>query len=248
MKFTTPILFSTIASASILERGINLFVKRDDIPASITVSRDPLPNASGLDTVINSLQAIQDLTINSTYTIGNFSGELNDALAIQTATGVLNDATYNATLACAQIGNLSVSDSEALGAFTQGLAYAVNASIATLISKKPLFEKLGIAQLVVGSLQSLMAGSYAFSATVLQKVPPELQIVSAALSTQVGESIGEGIQCFNGTASACITTIANPDRTRLQAILNDTINDGSSIRATGFTALIVAIFATLLAF
>ena len=254
MKFTAAAasisLFSALTSASILDRGVNYLIKRDAIPAApIQVPREPNPNDSGLQTVLLSLAAIKDLTVNSTYTIGNFTGaSITGALAIQAATTALNDATYNATLSCAKIANLSVADAEILGAYTQGLAYAVNESIATLISKKPAFEKLQILSLVGASLQSLFTGSYGFSATVLQKVPVELQIVSAALSTQIGRSISQGIECFNGTNTSCITAIANPDRTKNQAIANDTISGGTSIKAAGFTALAIAVFAAVLSF
>lgn len=255
MKFAASILlFTTLTSASILDRGVNYFTKRDAAAPSasattITVPRDPNPNDSALQTALLSLSAIKDLTINSTYTVGNFTGaSISDALAIQASTGVLNDATYNATLACAKIANLSVSDSETLGKYTQGLAYAVNASIATLISKKPAFDKLKITSLVLTSLNALATGSYGFSVTLLQKVPTELQIISEALSSQIGHSIGQGIECFSGKDSSCITAIVDPDRTKSQAIANDTISDANSIKAAGFTALAVAIFAAMLAF
>ncbi|CAF9929984.1 MAG: hypothetical protein GOMPHAMPRED_005533 [Gomphillus americanus] len=260
MRIARILLFSAAASASLLDRAVDhFFAKRDTVlvkrdtgspsnPA-IPVSRDPLPNTSDLNTVLSSLQVIRDLTVNSTWIIGNFTGSnITQALAISKATQVIDDATYNATLAIKQIGNLSVSDAEVLGAFSQDLAYAVNASIATLISKKPLFEKLNLATLVVPSLQGLALGSYAFSSTILTKVPQELQTVSTALSYQVIESIAEGIHCFNGTASSCITTIVNPDRTRIQAIENGTINGAPAVKATGWLALVVAVVFTVMAF
>ena len=260
MRIARILLFSAAASASLLDRAIdNFFAKRDTIltkretgspsDPAIPVSRNPLPNTSDLNTVLSALEVIRDLTINSTWIIGNFTGSnVTQAIAIQTATQVIDDATYNSTLAIKQIGNLSVSDAEVLGAFSQDLAYAVNASIATLISKKPIFEKLGLASLVVPSLQGLAFGSYVFSSTILTKVPQELQSVSSALSAQVVESITEGIQCFNGTASSCITTIANPDRTRIQAIENGTLNGAPAVKVTGWLALVVAVFFTVMAF
>lgn len=271
MRISRTLLFTSLASAKLVDRAVDYFYPdidarevdyehyatltiRDSTGGSpsdpaLPVSRTPLPGQSALETVLDSLQIIEDLTINSTWTIGNFTGEsVTAALGIQTATTVLNAATYNATLACANIGNLSVTDAEQLGTFTQGLAYAVNASIATLISKKADFEKLGIATLIVPSLQGLLFGSYVFSETVLQKVPPELQIVSAALSSQIGESIGMGVACFNGTDSACITTIANPYRTLYHAIQDGTINAAPVSQAPGMIALVAAIFAALMAF
>lgn len=200
MKVAIPLFLAT-ASAH--------FWKRDE------------PQQSGIDVAVQYLRNIQELTLNTTAVTNDFHGELEEALAISTASTKVITETQNATAAVANIDLLSDNDATILGAYTQNLAYMVNQSIAATIQKKANFDKLSITSLVITSLQQQLNASAGFSLALTAKVPEYLRSVSAVLSSQINYSILQGIACFNGTNSSCIETVVDPLRTRNAAVFNE---------------------------
>ncbi|KAJ6786845.1 hypothetical protein PWT90_10661 [Aphanocladium album] len=115
-----------------------------------------------------------------------------------------------------------------IGTPAQKLAYAVNASIATLIRRKDDFDAAKIGMIVIEDLRNLLTASRNFSQTLTSLVPKSLRPVAVNLAAQNIDSLQQGIDCFNGTASACIRTIVDPNRTLELAIRYNAMKpDGS---------------------
>lgn len=199
------------------------------------------------DTIIGSLNHIVVLTRNLTGQIAdleadkdNLSPGLTQALAINASTYGLIDYIQNTTRTVKMDPDM-LPDSAALelGPYTQSLAYAVNASIATLIRKKPQFNTLGSTGLVIESLKLQKNYSISLSNAILNKIDEQLQPVAAALSAQPADSIQEGLDCYSKNES-CYTAIVNSTRT-LQAA-----EDTGAIPKSAATTLNVAGYVVVL--
>lgn len=115
-----------------------------------------------------------------------------------------------------------------IGTPAQKLSYAVNASIATLIRRKGSFDASKLGLIVIDDLKSLLTASRNFSQTLTGLVPEALRPVAVNLEAQNIDSLQQGIDCFSGTASACIGAIIDPNRTLELAIRYNAMKpDGS---------------------
>lgn len=197
-----------------------------------------------LNQIIDDLHQVVVLTVNITDTIGKFDGSsLAAALPITTSTNNLIAYLANATMKVKQNPeNLTANGAQVLGPYSQGLAYTVNASIATLIQKKPAFMKNNLDPLVVSSLNTQINSSKTFSAAILAKIPPLLEPVAAAINSQVTDSIQQGIDCFSKNES-CNPNIVNSSRTLDAAEATGAIGAASrTLTIGGWTAVLGAAF------
>ncbi|RMZ80141.1 hypothetical protein DV737_g3065, partial [Chaetothyriales sp. CBS 132003] len=100
-----------------------------------------------------------------------------------------------------------------IGSPSQRLAYAVNASIANLVRRKDDFDTAHVSEAVIQDLTALLSASRNFSDALSRLLPEKLQVVADNMKAQNLDSLQQGIDCFNGTSSACYTVIINPNRT-----------------------------------
>lgn len=211
MKLTAPLLFASTALA-----GSSILSKR----ALTDIAK----------TMIADLENIRNQTMAVTNVIMGFNGaSINDALPINTATAQVIAAINNATMdARANPQNLTDAGSQALGPYTQELAYAANKSIAALIQKKPEFEKLSLTPLVVQSLQQQINASTVFGGVLIPKIPADTRPVATALNSQVLLSLQMGVECFQKNMSC------NPNPVNASRTLDSAIEDGA-LSAAGRT-------------
>lgn len=181
----------------------------------------------------NELGRIRDLTNNLTDAVAAWDGtDLQTALSNihNPAEGTVEYIT-NAT---EKLQNhditFGITQAFRIATPTQRLAYAVNASVATLNRRKDDFEAADIGTIVISDLQNLLNTSKTFAETLISYVPMDLRPVADNLKSQTIESLQQGIDCFNGTTSACSTVIVDPDRTYELAVRYDAMKrDGSPI-------------------
>lgn len=177
------------------------------------------------------LTRIASLANNLTDAINSWDGtNLQTALSnIHVPSGSLVEFIGNSSnLLGQQHATFDTTQSFKIGSPAQKLAYAVNASIATLIRRKGDFDASKLGLIVIGDLQSLLAASKDFSQTLTKLVPETLQPVAVNLAAQNIDSLQQGLDCFNGAASACIGTIVDPNRTMELAIRYNAMKpDGS---------------------
>lgn len=177
------------------------------------------------------LKRVNELTKNLTEAISDWDGtDLQASFSnIHLPSVSLAEYITNATgLLREQQAVLDNTQSFKIGTPAQRLAYAVNASIATLIRRKDDFDAASIGVIVIDDLTSLMTASRNFSQALTSLVPQSLQPVAVNLETQNIGSLQQGIDCFNGAASACSETIVDPNRTfELAVRYNAMKRDGS---------------------
>jgi hypothetical protein len=180
-----------------------------------------------------SLERIQTLTENLTEGIQNWDGsDLTTALSdIHMPAEGLVDYIKNATESMqSQDTTFSLNQAFRIASPTQRLAYAVNASIATLNRRLDNFESAQISAIVVTDLQSLLNATRDFADGLIRHVPTNLRPVAVNMKAQNIDSLQQGIDCFGGTDSACSTAIVDPNRTYELAIRYDAMKrDGSPI-------------------
>ncbi|RMZ89169.1 hypothetical protein DV736_g3597, partial [Chaetothyriales sp. CBS 134916] len=141
----------------------------------------------------------------------NLLAALNDIHGPSVAT---NEYIYNVTKQLQEHpGVFNQIQAFKIGTPAQRLAYAVNASIANLVRRKHNFDASHVTTSVVMDLTDLMIASRNFSNVLTKLVPKELQRVAGNMISQNLDSLQQGINCFNGTASACSPAIVNPNRT-----------------------------------
>ncbi|KAK4498387.1 hypothetical protein PRZ48_011045 [Zasmidium cellare] len=201
--------------------------------------------------IVAALQQIQVLTNATTYTIAAFNGSSIEAtLPIDSATATVISAIQNSTHAVQQTSqNLTDATSQAIGPYTQILAYYANASVATLISKKPDLAKLNTLPLVVMSLQQQANASNSFSEAVLAKIPETERPFALAINSQLSESLQQGIDCFSGMNETCNTNIVNGSRTIDMAMQIGAIpkSDGErNMKPIAWTLVLTAVFAAVM--
>lgn len=181
----------------------------------------------------SELKRIMELTNNLTDAINDWDGtDLQASLNnIHLPSVSMVEIIANATGSLRQQQTtLDGTQSFKIGTPAQRLAYAVNASIATLIRRKKDFDAASIGLVVIDDLKSLMAVSQNFSGALTSLVPESLRPVAVNLETQNIGSLQQGIDCFNGTTSACTETIVDPNRTFELAIRYNAMKpDGSPL-------------------
>ncbi|KAF2159941.1 hypothetical protein M409DRAFT_29551 [Zasmidium cellare ATCC 36951] len=204
------------------------------------------------ETIIEAFGGVVNLTMNVTGEIAKVAGsDLSTALPVQSATTNLVNYINNATAALNKFGALNLTSDEALvlGPYTQGLAYTVNASIATLIGKKPDFLQLNLGPLVITSLQQQQNASVDFSKAILGRIPPDIYPVATAINSQITNSLQQGLDCFNGMNETCNATPVNASRTLDYAEDTGAITAAAALpaRATGAVAWAVVVGAAAFA-
>lgn len=187
------------------------------------------------DVATQELDRIQGLTQDLADGIRGWDGsDLQTALDnIHTPAEETTNYIMNATEKLQKLATtFSITQSFKIASPTQRLAYAVNASVATLADRRDEFESTGITSIVVTDLESLLSASQGFARTLISYVPDVLQPVALNLQNQIIDSLNQGINCFNGTTSACITDTIDTTRTYDLAVRYDAMKaDGSPITA-----------------
>lgn len=203
-----------------------------------------------LDTILTSLGGVATLTKNVTGMISDLDGKnVSTALPIQTATDNLVKYINNATVAVNKYDfNLTTGQAQTLGPYTQELAYTVNASIATLIGKKPAFLELSLGGLVVTSLQGQINASNHFSKAILSRVPYSLYSVSVAINSQISGSLQQGLSCFQGMNETCNANVVNASRTMQAAEDTGAIPKSAGGRSAMVAGWMVVLGAAFVAF
>ena len=142
--------------------------------------------AQDVYTILDSINTIRLQTINLTSQIAAFDGKnVSAVVPITQAQTNLISVIQKATKAAEPVAPWDDATDLLVGPKIQSLADAVNASIATLVSRKPQFSMLGLDSVVVLDLQQLLNVSEVFSNEVLTKGPVNEQPIGQDLSDQV---------------------------------------------------------------
>lgn len=206
---------------------------------------------SSLETlIVTSLTQIMVLTNNTIPKIAAFNGSsLERTLPIDSATSQVISAIQNSTKAVqARPGALDNAGAEAIGPNTQILAYTVNASVATLIQRKPEFAMVKALPFVVLSLQQQANASNNFSAAVLAKIPADLRSFAEAINSQLSDSIQLGIDCFSGRNESCNPNVINGSRTYDYAVEIGAIPKSDGYRVVSVAGWAIVLSCALMAF
>lgn len=206
---------------------------------------------SSLETlIVDSLTEILILTNETIPKIASFNGSsLEGTIPIDSATSQVISAIQNSTKAVqANPDTLSNAAAEAIGPNTQALAYTVNASVATLIRKKPQFAMVKALPFVVLSLQQQANASNNFSSVVLGKIPTGLRPFAEAINSQLSDSIQLGIECFNGRNESCNPNVVNASRTYDYAVEIGAIPKSDAYHAESVAGWLVILSCASMAF
>lgn len=174
------------------------------------------PHGSLYQLSTQSLEGIATLTQNLTKAILSWDGsDLATALSDvhQPAVGLVQYLT-NATGAMQAYDTIfSMNQAFRVASPSQRAAYAVNASIAALNKRVNDFNNASLTSIVMSDLKSLMNATENFSGGLIAHIPSDLGPVAENLKAQYVNSLQQGLDCFGGTDSACITAVVNPNTT-----------------------------------
>ena len=170
---------------------------------------------------IEKLDHIKLLTNNVTESIKGWDGkslegalhqihEPSDATTVY-VNGATKDLEQNPT-------TFDLTQAFRIGSPAQELAYAVNASIATLHERKDDFVALGITSIVVQDIDTLLNARIAFGKILVSYVDQDLQPVAQNIQQQIIDSLQQGKACFQNDNTTCETAIVDPNRTRQLAL------------------------------
>lgn len=178
-------------------------------------------SSESFDVALQELEHVQFLTNNLTESVNAWDGKNVDlalfnihqpanatTIYVRNATDVLKQhpTTYDITQAFR------------IGSPAQDLAYAVNASIASLHRKKDAFVAAGIPSIVVLDLKDLLNATVGFGEVLTSYVDEDLRVVAQNLQQQIIKSLEQGITCFENKNMTCETAVVDPDRTRKLAL------------------------------
>lgn len=167
------------------------------------------------------LEHIKFLTTNLTDAIKAWDGKsLVGALDnIHRPTNATTEYILNATEVLKQHPTtFDMTQAFRIGSPSQNLAYAVNASIATLERRRDDFMANAMGPIVVPDIQGLLNATQGFSEVLTSYVAKDLRPVAANIQVQFVNSLQQGIDCFSGKVETCQTAIVNPNRTRKLAL------------------------------
>lgn len=190
-------------------------------PAALTTalfaSRVIADASEAYNVAYHELEAIHDLTDNLTEAIKAWDGTSLQASLNNIHNPSVSTTTYIAEAAERLLEHRQTQfdkvQSFKIGSPSQRLAYAVNASIASLISRKGAFDDLHASPIVVQDVAGLLSASRNFSEALVYLVPDLLQPVANNLKAQTLDSLQQGVDCFNGTDFACHAGTVDTERT-----------------------------------
>lgn len=173
------------------------------------------------DVVTQELHHVRFLTNNLTDAIAAWDGH-NYAAALENIhypSQAMVDYVINATDVLKQYPTtFDLTQAFRIGSPAQRLAYAVNASIATLERRGPEIKTMLMEPVVVLDLSRLLNATRGFSAVLSSYVPKDLRPVATTIQGQFVASLQQGIDCFSGQNNVCQTAIVDPNRTYKLAI------------------------------
>lgn len=178
-------------------------------------------SSESFDIAVQELEHVKFLTNNLTESVSAWDGKSVE-LALYNIHQPANATTVyvrNATDVLKQYPTtFDMTQAFRIGSPAQDLAYAVNASIATLQRRKDDFVAAGITPIVVPDLEDLLNATIGFGKVLVSYVEQDLQPVAQNLQVQIIESLQQGIACFEDKNMTCETAIVDPDRTRKLAL------------------------------
>lgn len=178
-------------------------------------------SSESFDIALQELEHVKFLTNNLTDAVNAWDGK-SVPLALYNIHQPANATTVyvrNATDVLKQHpATFDITQAFRIGSPAQDLAYAVNASIATLQRRKDDFVAAGITPIVVPDLENLLNATQAFGEVLTSYVDEGLRVVAQNLQQQIIDSLQQGIACFEDKNMTCETAIVDPDRTRKLAL------------------------------
>lgn len=136
-----------------------------------------------------------------TTAIEAYTGDIQQALAVNGATGTVLDAIKAAQSTADGLTAIDQDTALSLAGPIQALGTAVNASITALIAKQPTFSGAGLTQAVLTSLQTQQTASTMLTNTIVGKLPMALQETGRNLAKPAADSLAAGIAAYSGGAA-----------------------------------------------
>ncbi|PPJ50170.1 hypothetical protein CBER1_05198 [Cercospora berteroae] len=187
-----------------------------------------------------NIQAITAATNSVTTAIEAYTGDIQQALAVNGATGEV--------LTAIQAAQTTVDGTDAIDGDTAlslvgpigDLNTAVESSISALIEKQPIFAENGLTEAVLTSLRTQQEASTALTDAIVGKLPEGLQDAGRQASQAAADSLARGIAAYEGgatggdddTATASATTAAATGTVTTQAVVYPTAPSGNNATAT----------------
>ncbi|TID21711.1 cell wall serine-threonine-rich galactomannoprotein Mp1 [Venturia nashicola] len=164
------------------------------------------PKLTGEQTFIDTsikdvLTSVVDKTIALSAAVKGFDGNIQNSGPIITASQGLLDTIVNGTKIVQAAHSLSYIGLLAVTGPTLNLNKASEKVSEAVVGKKPLFEKAGLAPVVLGQLKGQQTAAQALVDILLTKVPLGTVTLSKTLSAPSLEALEYAVQVYSGKAT-----------------------------------------------
>ncbi|KAI5370759.1 Putative Cell wall mannoprotein [Septoria linicola] len=156
-----------------------------------------------------NIAAITSATESVTTALQAYTGDIQQALAVNGATGEVLTAIQAAQSTADGLTSIDQDTALSLAGPIQDLATAVDASISALIEKQPTFSGAGLTEAVLTSLRTQQEASTMLTDTIVSKLPEALQETGRNLSQPAADSLARGIAAYEGGASGGASSAAS---------------------------------------
>ncbi|KAL9087671.1 MAG: hypothetical protein Q9165_006595 [Trypethelium subeluteriae] len=161
-----------------------------------------------LATIQNALNAINTAAGTLDTDVKAFDGSSAAVTLLQSDSAAVLSAINTGNSQIAPTDPISYNDALTVAGTTGTLITTLNQTIADLIAQKPAFDSAGVSSIVLDQLQQQNTAATTFGATVVSKIPSDLQSIAQGLIAQITAAFQQGITAFADATAAPTTSTA----------------------------------------
>ncbi|KAL9074662.1 MAG: hypothetical protein Q9157_004291 [Trypethelium eluteriae] len=161
-----------------------------------------------LATIQNALNAINTAAGTLDTDVKAFDGSSTAVTTLQSDSAAVLSAINTGNSQIAPTDPISDNDALTVAGTTGTLITTLNQTIADLIAQKPAFDSAGVSSVVLDQLQQQNTAATTFGATVVSKIPSDLQGIAQGLTAQITAAFQQGIAAFADATAAPTTSTA----------------------------------------
>jgi hypothetical protein len=143
--------------------------------------------------IIEAMKEVVADTVTLNSTVASYNGELLVLIKILGHNTHLLKSIKEGTKVAEESEPLEPLEALGVAQETQALVGAVQSSLSTIVSKKPVFKKRLLQPAILLTLKTQQSVSADFSAAIIEKVPAELQEVAEQLVAPVDQAFEAAI-------------------------------------------------------
>ncbi|KAI9709527.1 MAG: hypothetical protein M1820_003287 [Bogoriella megaspora] len=190
MKSSTLLSLSSFVSLALA--GSSMFRKRD------------------LATIQNALNAINTAAGTLDTNVKAFDGSAGAVTTLESDSAAVLDAINTGNSEIAPTDPISDNDALAVAGTTNTLITTLNQTIDDLIAQRQAFDSAGVSSTVLDQLQQQSIAADTFGATVVSKIPSDLQGIAQSLTAQITAAFQRGIAAYQDANASPTTSTVSP--------------------------------------